>query len=236
MTSDGGARGVLARQDLATMEFAGLDTARSLVSCWRMWRQTGMWRIDYGQIVLRRDELTLRPFQSADLPRFLEIVRDPEVVRFSHLPEDWRTSEGGLDYLRSLPRLAAAGRRVDLAIETRRPGGVVGRVALRDIFWSEGRAAVATSIAAEARGSGIASEALALISDWAFAELGLRRVEADPDRENTASQRMLERAGFVAEGTSHLDDGRRIVIYWRAAPESNGAASGKSILPLGAAI
>jgi RimJ/RimL family protein N-acetyltransferase len=212
------------------MDVAALDTTRSLVSRWRMWRHTGRRRIDYGRIVLRRDGLTLRAFEPADLPRLLEIVRDPEIVRFSYLPDGWRTIDGGLEYLHSLPRLAAAGRRVDLAIESLRPGWLVGRAALRNIIWNEGRAAVATWIAPEARGNGIASKALALISDWAFSEFGLRRVEADPDRENTSSQRMLERAGFVDVGTRRLDDGREIVMYGRAAPGSNGAATEKSIL------
>ncbi len=200
------------------MDVTVLDTTRSLVSRWRMWRRTGRRRIEYDGIVLRRHGLTLRAFRLEDLPRLLEIVRDPEIVRFSHLPDRWRTNDGALEYLLSLPRLAAAGRRVDLAIESQRPGCLVGRAALRDIFWNEGRAAVATLVAPEARGNGIASKALALISDWAFSELGLRRVEADPDRENMPSRRMLERAGFVAEGARRLDDGRRIVIYGRAAP------------------
>lgn len=168
--------------------------------------------------MLRRDGVTLRAFEPTDLPRVLEIVRDPEIVRFSHIPDDWRTRDGALEYIRSLAGLAAAGRRVDLAIESLRPGWLVGRAALRSISWGEGRAEVATLVAPEARGNGIASEALALISDWAFSELGLRRVEADPDRENVPSQRMLERAGFAAEGSRRLDDGRNVVIYARGRP------------------
>jgi RimJ/RimL family protein N-acetyltransferase len=194
------------------------DTTRSLVSRWRMWSNTRRWRIDYPRIALRRNGVTLRAFEPGDLSRVLEIIRDPEIVRFSHLPDDWDTRAGALEYMRSLPRLAAVGRRVDLAIEALRPGWLVGRAALRHISWSEGRAELATWVAPEARGNGIGSEALALISDWAFSELGLRCVEGDPDRENVPSQRMLERAGFVAEGRRRLDDGRDVVIYGRRSP------------------
>ena len=157
-------------------------------------------------------------------------MRDPEIARFSHIPDVWRTSEGAHGYLRSLPRLAGAGRRVDLAVEFQRPGWMVGRAALRDIFWSERSAAAATWVAPEARGNGIGGEALALLSDWAFAGLGLLRVEADPDRDNVLSQRMLKRAGFVAEGTRRLGDGRRIVKYGRDAPGSNSGAARTSTL------
>jgi RimJ/RimL family protein N-acetyltransferase len=43
-------------------------------------------------------------------------------------------------------------------------------------------------------------EALGALLDWAFADLGLRRIEADVDPRNAASIRTLEHLGFVREG------------------------------------
>jgi RimJ/RimL family protein N-acetyltransferase len=63
-----------------------------------------------------------------------------------------------------------------------------------------------------ARGRGIATRALVLISDWALTVGGLRRVELKIDYENPASQRVAERAGFTREGTLHsvhFKQGRR---------------------------
>lgn len=205
------------------MRTTGLDTARSLASRGLMWRYAGKPRIDYERIALERDGIALRAFMLEDLPRLLEIVQDPDIVRFSHLPSHWRTEEGALDYLSSLPRLASAGQRIDFAIEALRPGWLVGRAALRGISWRRRCASVATWVAPEARGNGIASKALGLLSDWAFSELRMLRVEADPDRENLPSQRMLERAGFAAEQTVRLDDGRTVVMYGRTRASSNGA-------------
>jgi RimJ/RimL family protein N-acetyltransferase len=196
------------------------DFAFTLLSRWRMWRNTGRMRIDYGGIVLRQEGITLRPLEPADLPRILEVIQDPEIVRFAHFPERWRTRDGARRYIRAMPRLAAAGRRLDLAIESQRPGWLVGCAGLHSFAWSEARVAVGMWVAPEARGSGLGTKVLTMISDWALAELGMGRVEAEPDRENLPSQRMLERAGFVAEGPRLRDNGRRIILYGRAAPGS----------------
>lgn len=52
----------------------------------------------------------------------------------------------------------------------------------------------------EARGRGVATRALRLLSRWAFDELGARRVQLIAQPENLASQRVAEKAGFQREG------------------------------------
>lgn len=49
-------------------------------------------------------------------------------------------------------------------------------------------------------GRGIVTEALALFTRYAFAELGLLRLFALPLADNIASVRVLEKAGYSAEG------------------------------------
>ena len=55
-------------------------------------------------------------------------------------------------------------------------------------------------VAPEARGRGIATEALRLLTDWAFRELAAERIELKIAAENPASQRVAERCGYVREG------------------------------------
>jgi RimJ/RimL family protein N-acetyltransferase len=50
------------------------------------------------------------------------------------------------------------------------------------------------------RGRGIATEALRLLTDWAFAELDAERIELQIAAGNPASQRVAERCGYVREG------------------------------------
>jgi [ribosomal protein S5]-alanine N-acetyltransferase len=50
-------------------------------------------------------------------------------------------------------------------------------------------------------GRGIATQAIAGITAWAFEGLDLQRVFAQPYADNVASCRVLEKAGFALEGT-----------------------------------
>lgn len=69
-----------------------------------------------------------------------------------------------------------------------------------------------TLLAAGHRRRGLGADALAALTDLAFGELGLHRVEAVTHTDNTAALATLRRAGFVHEGvrrSSCLHRGRR---------------------------
>jgi len=55
-------------------------------------------------------------------------------------------------------------------------------------------------VAPEARGRGVATEAVRLLTAWAFSELGALRSELWISVENDASKRVAERCGYVREG------------------------------------
>jgi len=60
---------------------------------------------------------------------------------------------------------------------------------------------IAYVISPEARGRGVASAAVKLLSEWAFRELGVKRLQLSIHPDNVASQRVAEKAGFTYEGT-----------------------------------
>lgn len=67
-------------------------------------------------------------------------------------------------------------------------------------------------VSPRARGRGIASEALRLLTDWAFSEHGALRVELLISVDNAASKRVAERCGYEREGvlrSIHVKDGVR---------------------------
>ena len=63
----------------------------------------------------------------------------------------------------------------------------------------DARAEVGYWLSAQARGRGHATRAVRLICRWAFAALGLERVELLAATGNPASQRVAERCGFERE-------------------------------------
>lgn len=52
-------------------------------------------------------------------------------------------------------------------------------------------------------GKGIATKAIELVSDFAFKKLGVHRIQASFYEENIATQKALEKAGYVYEGVWH---------------------------------
>jgi ribosomal-protein-alanine N-acetyltransferase len=68
---------------------------------------------------------------------------------------------------------------------------------------------------ASARGRGLTTRALTLLSTWALCKAGAKRVQLRADVRNTASLRVAEKAGFTREGTLRASgfnarEGRRI--------------------------
>jgi RimJ/RimL family protein N-acetyltransferase len=63
-----------------------------------------------------------------------------------------------------------------------------------------GRSTVGYWLLPEARGKGLTTRALLLVTRWAFAELGVQRVGLLADPRNAASVSVAERAGFTREG------------------------------------
>jgi RimJ/RimL family protein N-acetyltransferase len=55
-------------------------------------------------------------------------------------------------------------------------------------------------VAPAARGRGVATEALRLLTSWAFEELAAQRIELVISVDNPASRRVAERCGYVCEG------------------------------------
>lgn len=64
----------------------------------------------------------------------------------------------------------------------------------------QGLAEVGYWLGRQARGRGAATVSVRLVAGWAFHELGIKRISLQTAAENTASQRVAERAGFTREG------------------------------------
>ena len=69
-------------------------------------------------------------------------------------------------------------------------------------------------------GKGYATEAVIAAVEWALRQPGVMRIEAETEPDNTASQRVLEKSGFVPTGTNG-EEGPRFVFKGFA--ESNGS-------------
>jgi RimJ/RimL family protein N-acetyltransferase len=141
--------------------------------------------------------VTLRQWRRDDVSAVVAAVNEPEIAKFlDRVPQPYTEADGHA-WLDSVEQAWADGSWAGFAIEA--DGEAVGSIS---IGFKEDRsvAEVGYWLAAHVRGRGLTTRALRLVAAWAFADCGVERLELRADVENTASQRVAERAGFTREG------------------------------------
>jgi RimJ/RimL family protein N-acetyltransferase len=156
---------------------------------------------------LRDGDLELRPWTMDDVPAIVAACNDPEIQRYLPMVPHPYTEEDARAFVRGeIPNI---GQHQFAITDDRKVVGSIG-LGVND---SSHNAAIGYWCAVEARGRGLTTRALRLLSRYALDELGVERLELITDPDNVASQRVAEKVGFQREGVlrSHLlhPDGRR---------------------------
>jgi RimJ/RimL family protein N-acetyltransferase len=144
--------------------------------------------------------LRLVPTTSAHAAGMEDLIRDPDVLRFTRVPDPpppdfvdtWlqRYEDGRRD-----------GTREAFTIEDPSDGRFLGIAVAPSIQREERTAELGYVIHPDARGRGVASTALDRLTKWAFDELDAVRLELLISAENPASKRVAEHNGYRYEGT-----------------------------------
>ena len=150
--------------------------------------------------------ISLRRWREDDVDAVVAACQDPEIHRWIPvLPQPYRR-EHALAFVRG--EVEGIGEDQLAIVEDGRVVGSIGMGVNRNRtghigYWC----------ARQARGRGVTTRALRLLSLHGFEERGLQRLELITDPDNHASQRVAEKVGYRREGVmrSHLDhaDGRR---------------------------
>jgi RimJ/RimL family protein N-acetyltransferase len=154
---------------------------------------------------LADEVVVLRRWRETDLPAQLEAFSDPLFERFS----DWapRTEADARVCLAEYEQARRRGVQLEFAlVEPHNDARLLGGASLNNVNLAQGRGAVGYWLAPHARGRGVATRAVRLISRWALEDLQLARLELTCGPDNRASQAVAERCGFVREGVlrSHV--------------------------------
>jgi RimJ/RimL family protein N-acetyltransferase len=148
---------------------------------------------------IRTNRLLLREFEESDAAACNAYERDPEVVRYQS--NGTRTLEESLAYIRKSREtmLATPRRTVDLAIVLSATDQLIGRAGIH-VSDPEIREGTIWYVLHPAYwGKGYVPEAMRVLVNHGFGELGLHRVVADCDPENQASARVAEKLGMRRE-------------------------------------
>jgi RimJ/RimL family protein N-acetyltransferase len=178
---------------------------------------------------LETERLLLRVPEERDLDGFLELVSDPEVMRFigNGRAGDRATAERSL--ARTQAHWAADGYG-QLVIERREDGRFLGRTGV--LVWDSSRWAPSTqadagdraevelgwAIVRAAWGEGYATEAARAARDWAFAAADPQRLISLIDPANARSIAVAERLGARPEGEVRVRGSTRALLYVHPRP------------------
>ena len=161
------------------------------------------------------DRIYLRDIRLGDaVDRYVAWLNDSDVNRYLESRFSRHTSATVEAYIREHTQSPDV---FLLAICTKPDGKHIGNIKVGPIDRIHGTADVGLMIGdREEWGHGYGTEAIALVTGFAFDELGLRRLTAGAYRENGASVRAFQRCGYRIEGVlrnhRQLGDGRTDVI------------------------
>ena len=140
--------------------------------------------------------------RASDLARFMAYRNDSRIARF----QGWETftKEAAAAFLEEQQsrRPFTPGQWLQIAITLKPTHSLVGDCAFKIHFDDPRQATIGITLAQRFHGKGFATEAIATLLNYGFEELGLHRVCADTDPQNTAAWRLLERLGMRRE--AHL--------------------------------
>jgi ribosomal-protein-alanine N-acetyltransferase len=153
---------------------------------------------------LHTARLRLRPVTSADADALFALHSNAYVLRYWDAPP-WRERARAERFLATCRQLAEDGSGARLAIDRVSDGAFLGWCGLTRWNPDHRSASLGYCLGDEAWGQGYATEAACALLRWAFGTLDLNRVQAEADTRNVASARVLEKLGFVREGTLRQD-------------------------------
>lgn len=145
---------------------------------------------------LRGERCTVRPWRSSDEGALVRHANNHNVARQlrDRFPHPYTSS----DARRFIQLVAGAAPATNFAIVVDEPCGGIGFSPGTDV--ERYSAEIGYWLGEAYWGRGIASEALSLVSRYAFDECGLLRLFALPFADNVQSIRVLEKAGYAREG------------------------------------
>ena len=141
--------------------------------------------------------VALRPFRVSDAAAIADACRDPDIPRYTMMPElmteaqarQW-VEHGHSWWSRGLARFAVTMPPSD---------DCAGQMGMQFDFAAR-RAEAFYWLHPRARGRGIAVDALNLVTEWAFRDHAIVRVQLTTHLDNHRSQHVAQRCGFSREG------------------------------------
>ena len=163
-----------------------------------------MARMSLPTPTLHTARLRLRPFNDTDADPLFALHSSAYVLRYWDAPP-WSERARAERFLTACRQMEEEGSGARLAMDRVSDSSFLGWCSLTRWNPDYRSASLGYCLGDAAWGHGYATEAARSVLQWAFATLDLNRVQAETDTRNAASARVLEKLGFVREGTLRED-------------------------------
>jgi aminoglycoside 6'-N-acetyltransferase len=147
---------------------------------------------------IRTERLAIRAFRAEDVPILVAYRKDPELARYqgwTHFSEE--EARAFVDSLRA-SRPGVPGEWYQFAVSLLSEGTLIGDVGLK-VNVEEPTADIGYTMTTAHQGRGLATEAVRAVIEFAFAQLGVARVQATVDERNLRSLALARRLGMREE-------------------------------------
>ena len=148
--------------------------------------------------------LRLRPFSDADRDALFALHSNAHVLRYWDSPP-WTDRARAELFIEKCREMSGEGSGARVAMERASDGAFLGWCGLTKWNPDYRSASLGYCLDDAAWGHGYATEGSRALLQWGFDTLDLNRVQAEADTRNAASARVLEKLGFLLEGTLRED-------------------------------
>jgi ribosomal-protein-alanine N-acetyltransferase len=153
---------------------------------------------------LHTTRLELRPFNDSDASALFAMHSSAFVLRYWDSPP-WSERGRAEQFIAACRQIAEEGTGTRLAVDRISDGAFLGWCSLTRWNPDYRSASMGYCFDDAAWGHGYATEAARALLQWAVDTLEINRVQSETDTRNGASARVLEKLGFVREGTLRED-------------------------------
>jgi RimJ/RimL family protein N-acetyltransferase len=143
--------------------------------------------------------IQLRPWEERLAPGVLTALNDPQIARYSLRPPP-ADLDAARAWITNCNQGWRDGKNLGFAVHDAVTGELLGEVSLGYLDPLFRLASIGYWTMPDARGKGVASRAVAVVTRWGFQALGLHRIDLGHAVGNLASCRVAEKNGFRREG------------------------------------